>query len=65
MQNEYLRDNLMPKILPQLLKDNTIKPNRVRLFDRGSLQDRCEKALDVVRNGQVSGEKVVVKVALR
>ncbi|KAG2035625.1 chaperonin 10-like protein [Suillus americanus] len=62
-QNEYLRDNLMPKILPRLLEEATIKPNRVRLFDQGSLQDRCREALDVVRNGQVNGEKVVVKVA--
>ncbi|KAG1813975.1 chaperonin 10-like protein [Suillus subaureus] len=62
-QNEYLRDNLMPKILPRLLEEAIIQPNRVRLFDQGSLQDRCQEALDVVRNGQVSGEKVVVKVA--
>lgn len=61
-QNEYLRDNLMPKILPRLLKEAIIQPNRVRLFDQGSLQDRCQEALNVVRNGQVKGEKVVVKV---
>ncbi|KAG1886163.1 chaperonin 10-like protein [Suillus subluteus] len=42
-QNEYLRDNLMLKILPQLLEE--------------------VEALNVVRNGQVNGEKVVVKVA--
>jgi len=62
-QNEYLRDNLMPKILPRLLEEGIIQPNRVRLFNQGSLQDRCQEALDVVRNGQVNGEKVVVKVA--
>jgi rhodanese-related sulfurtransferase len=62
-QNEYLRDNLMPKILPRLLEEAIIQPNRVRLFDQGSLQDRCQEALDVVRNGQVNGEKVIVKVA--
>ncbi|KAG1848500.1 hypothetical protein DFJ58DRAFT_796087 [Suillus subalutaceus] len=54
-QNEYLRDNLMPKILPRLLEE-------FRLFDQGSLQDRCQEALNVVRSGQVKGEKVVVKV---
>ncbi|KAG2358800.1 chaperonin 10-like protein [Suillus spraguei] len=62
-QNEYLRDNLMPKILPRLLEEGIIQPNRVRLFDQGSLQDRCQEALDVVRSGQVNGEKAVVKVA--
>lgn len=62
-QNEYLRDNLMPKILPRLLEEAIIQPNRVRLFDQGSLQDRCQEALDVVRNRQVNGEKAIVKVA--
>ncbi|KAG1793981.1 chaperonin 10-like protein [Suillus plorans] len=62
-QNEYLRDNLMPKILPRLLEEGIIQPNRVRLFDQGSLQDRCQDAFNVVRNGQVNGEKVIVKVA--
>jgi threonine dehydrogenase-like Zn-dependent dehydrogenase len=62
-QNEYLRDNLMPKILPRLLEEAIIQPNRVRLFDQGSLQDRCQEALDIVRNGQVNGKKVIVKVA--
>jgi len=61
-QNEYLRNNLMPKILPQLLEHGIIQPNRIRLFDQGSLQDRCQEALNVVRNGEVKGEKVVVKV---
>jgi hypothetical protein len=54
----------MPKILPQLLEHDLLKPNRVRLFDQGSLQDRCQEALDVVRKGQVGGEKVVVKVEI-
>ncbi|KAG1747543.1 hypothetical protein EDB19DRAFT_1893882 [Suillus lakei] len=62
-QNEYLRDNLMQKILPRLLEEDIIQPNRIRLFDRRSLQDRYQEALSVVRNGQVDGEKVIVKVA--
>ncbi|KAG2155751.1 hypothetical protein DEU56DRAFT_868136 [Suillus clintonianus] len=62
-QNEYLRDNLMPNILPRLLEEDIIQPNRVCLFDQGSFQDRCQGALDVVRNGQVNGEKNLVKVA--
>jgi hypothetical protein len=61
-QNEYQRINLMPKILPQLLQDGYIKPNRVRLYEQGSLQDRVAAGLQVLRTNQVSGEKVVIRV---
>ncbi|KIJ66471.1 hypothetical protein HYDPIDRAFT_151001 [Hydnomerulius pinastri MD-312] len=61
-QNEYMRDNLMPEILPRLLKDGVITPNRIRLFDQGTLLERTLSALQLVRSGKVSGEKVVVKV---
>ncbi|KAJ6581935.1 GroES-like protein [Mycena capillaripes] len=62
-QNEYLKYNLMPGILPDLLKLDIIQPNRVRLLDQGSLKERVETGLDLLRNNKVSGEKVVVKVA--
>ncbi|THV06442.1 GroES-like protein [Dendrothele bispora CBS 962.96] len=63
-QDEFLRDNLMPKILPQLLETGIIQPNKVRLMDEsfGSFKDRVGAGLDLLRNNQISGEKVVVKV---
>ncbi|KAJ7066370.1 chaperonin 10-like protein [Mycena amicta] len=61
-QNEYLKENLMPKILPQLLSSNLIQPNRVHLLDQGTLKDRVSAGLDLLRNNKISGEKVVVKV---
>ncbi|KAJ7108868.1 chaperonin 10-like protein [Mycena crocata] len=62
-QNEYLKENLMPNILPQLLALGLIQPNRVRLLDQGSFKERVATGLDLLRNNKVSGEKVVVKVA--
>ncbi|KAJ7463390.1 chaperonin 10-like protein [Mycena galericulata] len=61
--NEYLKANLMPKILPELLASGIIQPNRVRLLDQGSLKDRVETGLDLLRNNKISGEKVIVKVS--
>ncbi|KAM6495438.1 GroES (chaperonin 10)-like protein [Amanita muscaria] len=51
-QDEYLRENLMPR------------PNKVRLLDEsiGTLKDRVAAGLDLLRNNKVSGEKVVVKI---
>jgi NADPH:quinone reductase-like Zn-dependent oxidoreductase len=61
-QNEYLKEKLMPEILPQLLEKGVITPNRTRLFDQGTFLERTLAALQFVRSGKVSGEKVVVKV---
>ncbi|KAF9245623.1 hypothetical protein BU15DRAFT_85354 [Melanogaster broomeanus] len=61
-QNEYLKEKLMPEILPHLLESGVITPNKVRLFDQGTFLERTLAALQLVRSGKVSGEKVVVKV---
>ncbi|KAJ7597778.1 hypothetical protein C8J56DRAFT_1012018 [Mycena floridula] len=60
--HEWQKENLMPKLLPQLLESGIIKPNRVRLLAEGSFKERVEKGLNLFRNHEVSGEKVVVKV---
>jgi len=57
-----MKENLMPRIVPELLKKGLIQPNRVRLLEKGSLKDRAAEALDLLRNNKISGEKVVVKV---
>ncbi|KAJ7068866.1 chaperonin 10-like protein [Mycena belliarum] len=60
--NAYMKENLMPKILPELLAKGIITPNRIRLLDEGSFEQRVAAGLDLLRNNKVSGEKVVVKV---
>jgi len=54
----------MTKILPTLLETKIIQPTKIRLLDEsyGSLKDRVEVGLDLLRNNKVSGEKVIVKV---
>ncbi|KZP15654.1 GroES-like protein [Athelia psychrophila] len=61
--NEYLKENLMPKILPALLAEGLIQPNRVRLLKEGSFKARVETGLDLLRRNAVSGEKIVVQIA--
>jgi hypothetical protein len=59
-----MKANIMPKILPALLQTGAIQPNRVRLIDEsfGSLKERVVVGMDLLRNNQVSREKVIVKV---
>lgn len=58
----FLKDNLMPKILPSLLESEVITPNRVRLLDQGTFKERVEVGLDLLRHNKISGEKIVVKI---
>jgi hypothetical protein len=38
------------------------QPNRVVLMDKGSLKERAEKGLGLLRDNQVRGQKVVIKL---
>jgi len=61
-QDEYVRENLMPKILPELLQKRLVQPNKVRLIRDGTLKERVLEGLDLLRNNKISGEKVVVQI---
>ena len=62
MQDKRLERDLMPKIVPQLLEDGLMKPNKIRLLDQGTFEERVGLGLELLRNNQIRGEKVVVKV---
>ncbi|KAF8873875.1 chaperonin 10-like protein [Infundibulicybe gibba] len=61
-QDAYMKENLMAIVLPALLEQGLVEPNRVRLMEEGPLMSRAEAALDLLRNNRVSGEKLVLKV---
>ncbi|KAK0233951.1 chaperonin 10-like protein [Armillaria fumosa] len=61
-ENAFQKENVMPKILPQLLEKGIIQPNRVHLLDQGTFKERVAVGLDLLRHNKVSGEKLVVKI---
>ncbi|KAH8775673.1 hypothetical protein F5883DRAFT_546589 [Diaporthe sp. PMI_573] len=61
--NEFFKYHLQPDIMPALLKDGLIRPNKQRLVEGETLLKRAEQALSLFRDGSVSGEKVVWRVA--
>ncbi|KKY38291.1 putative zinc-binding dehydrogenase [Diaporthe ampelina] len=61
--NEFYKYHLQPDIMPALLRDGLIRPNKQRLLEGGTLLQRAEQALSLFREGSVSGEKVVWRVA--
>ncbi|CAL1716449.1 unnamed protein product [Somion occarium] len=61
--NEKFKNELQPKILPPLLSSGLIKPNRIREIQGATLVDRVKEAFDILRKGQVNGEKLVVRIS--
>lgn len=49
--------------MPRLLADGVVKPNKIRLVEGDTLLERAQKAVDMLRRKEVSGEKLVWRVA--
>ncbi|KAE8379853.1 chaperonin 10-like protein, partial [Aspergillus bertholletiae] len=60
--NTFLKDHLLPDIIPTLLDSGAIEPNKYREIQGDSLLQRASTALDTLRTGTVSGERLVWKV---
>lgn len=60
--NEALARALQPEIMPSLLANGAVKPNKYRVIEGASMLERAENALTALREG-VSGEKLVWRVA--
>ena len=62
-QNEFFKDHLQSEIVPSLLAEGVIKPNRRRVVEGATLLERAQNALDLLRRRDVSGEKLVWRVS--
>lgn len=62
-QDAFLRDKLLPEIMPALVGTGRIVPNRVRIVEGRTLLARAERALGMLRGREVSGEKLVWRVS--
>ncbi|KAF8167546.1 biotin/lipoyl attachment:Carbamoyl-phosphate synthase subunit L [Crassisporium funariophilum] len=56
-EDSTLKQNLMPKILPQLLAAGHIKPNRVRLMDKGTFKERSHVCNEFNHVGRISNRR--------
>ena len=54
----------MPITLPKLIEAG-VQPNRIRVLDQGDPLSRVEEAFELLKQGKISGEKLVVKVGAR
>lgn len=62
-QNPVIAELLQPVIMPGLLAQGIIVPNRVQIVEGKTLLERAQKALDILRRRRVSGERLVWRVS--
>lgn len=62
-ENSFHAQHLQPTIMPAMLAQGSVKPNKQRLIDGASMLERAQKALDTLRKKDVSGERLVWRVA--
>ena len=62
-QNEFFKEHLQPEIMPALLEAGVVKPNKQKIVEGASLLERAQKAIDMLRRKEVSGERLVWRVA--
>lgn len=62
-KNEFFKEKLQPEIMPTLLEQGIVKPNRYRLVEGKTLLKRAQGAIDALRRKEVSGERLVWRVA--
>ncbi|KAK4127178.1 GroES-like protein [Parathielavia appendiculata] len=62
-KNEFFKSHLQPEIIPALLEQEVIRPNKQRVVEGSTLLERAENALSLLRDNAVSGEKLVWRVA--
>ncbi|KAF9935143.1 hypothetical protein FBU30_007522 [Linnemannia zychae] len=63
LQNEFFKEKLQPEILPALLAQGNVTPNKQRIVEGDSLVERAQNALTLLRNKAVSGERLVYRVS--
>lgn len=62
-QDLFLASHLQPEIMPTLLAQGVIRPNKQKFVEGATLLQRAQKALDILRRKEVSGERLVWRVA--
>jgi hypothetical protein len=45
-----------------LLADGAVEPNKIRIVEGDSLLERATRAMEILRSGTVSGERLVWRV---
>ncbi|KAK3365311.1 chaperonin 10-like protein [Lasiosphaeria ovina] len=62
-KSDFFRDHLQPEIVPTLLEQGVVQPNKQRIIEGKTLLERAQNALNTLRSRAQSAEKLVWRVA--
>ncbi|OBT65116.1 hypothetical protein VE03_04711 [Pseudogymnoascus sp. 23342-1-I1] len=62
-ENVFFKSYLQSTIIPTLLAEGVVKPNKQKIIEGKTLLERAQKALDTLRNKAVSGERLVWRIS--
>ena len=63
LQNDFLKEKLQSEIMPEALRAGVVEPNEQVIVEGNTLLERAEKAMSMLRNKEVSGGRLVWRVA--
>lgn len=61
--NPVFKEKLQPEIIPELLVQKVVAPNKQRVIEGDTLLERAQKAIDALRRKEPSGERLVWRVS--
>ncbi|KAF9876501.1 zinc-binding dehydrogenase [Colletotrichum karsti] len=63
LANEFFKEKMQREIVPKLLEDGIIKPNRQKIVEGETMLERAQKAIELLRKRDPSGERLVWRVS--
>ncbi|TQN70079.1 hypothetical protein CSHISOI_05388, partial [Colletotrichum shisoi] len=63
LANEFFKEKMQREIVPTLLEQGVIKPNKQKIVEGATMLERAQKAIELLRRKDPSGERLVWKVS--
>ncbi|KAK6213935.1 zinc-binding dehydrogenase [Colletotrichum tabaci] len=63
LANEFFKEKMQREIVPTLLEQGVIKPNKQKIVEGDTMLERAQKAIELLRKKDPSGERLVWKVS--
>ncbi|OLN81125.1 hypothetical protein CCHL11_09681 [Colletotrichum chlorophyti] len=63
LANEFYKEKLQREIVPALLEQGIVRPNKQRIVEGSTMLERAQKAIELLRRREPSGERLVWRVS--
>jgi hypothetical protein len=63
LQNVFFKQHLQPDIMPAMLREHIVSPQKQKIVEGATMLDRAQKAMDMLRRKEASMERLVWRVS--